>query len=101
MSVELRPGAEYEERRVLLEYLPSLDNGNRCLEAGIGYLFDETVRSVDHGPPVDYGYVNPLTQKPLYRPEWDRRSRPVCRCDLRATGREWVAYSEERAAELR
>jgi hypothetical protein len=101
MSVELRPGGEDEDRRVLLRYLPSLDTNNRCLERGIDYLFEETVRGVDHGPPIDYGYINPSTGKPLYSPEWEQPNKPICRCDLRATGREWVAYNEKGAAELR
>ena len=101
MSVELRPGGEYEERRVILAYLPRLDDKNQCLDRGIDYLFEEAVRSVDHGPPVDYGYVNPSTRQPLYSPEWEHNNKPICRCDLRGTGRDWVAYTEKRAAELR
>lgn len=101
MSADLRPGGEYEERRVILEYLPSLDENNRCLDRGIDYLFEEAVRGVDHGPPIDYGYVNPSTRKPLYSPEWEHNNKPICRCDLRGTGRECVAYTEKSAAELR
>lgn len=64
-------------------------------------MFEEAVRGVDHGPPIDYGYVNPSTGKSLYSPEWERNDKPICRCDLRGTGREWVAYTERGAAELR
>lgn len=103
MSVELRPGAEYEERRVILDYLPDLakDNNYRCLERGINYLFEDAVRAVDHGKPIDYGYVNPMTGRPLYDPEWESNQKPICRCDLRGTARNWVAYTEKSAAELR
>jgi len=103
MSVELIPEAEYEERRVTLEYLPDLtkDDNKRCLDRGISYLFQQAVRQVDHGPPVDYGYVNPSTGRPLYSAEWDSTPKPICRCELRGTGREWVAYTEKAAAELR
>jgi hypothetical protein len=101
MSVELRPGGEYEKRRVILDYLPTLDDKNECLDRAVDYLFEDAVRGIDRGPPVDYGYVNPSTGKPLYSSEWEHKQKPICRCDLRGTGREWIAYTEKSAAELR
>ena len=44
MSVELRPGGEYEERRVILDYLPRLDDKNECLDRGVDYLSEDAVR---------------------------------------------------------
>jgi len=103
MSIRLVPEGEYSERRVELTYLPDLHKMDdyACLERGIDYLFDETVRAIDSGPPINYHYKNPLTGAPLYTGEWDRTHKPFCRCDLQHSGREWVAYSEKAAAELR
>jgi hypothetical protein len=103
MSAELIPEGEYRERQVSLHYVPDLVRMNeyRCLDRGIDYLFEQAVREIDLGPPIDYGYKSPSTGKPLYEAEWDQPRKPICRCDLRASGREWVAYSDRAAAELR
>jgi len=39
--------------------------------------------------------VNPLTRKPVHSAESEHSNKPICRCDLRRTGREWVAYTEK------
>jgi len=33
--------------------LASTTTNNRCLDCGIDYLFEEAVRGVDHGPPIN------------------------------------------------
>lgn len=103
MSIKLIPEGRYDERRVVLNYLPDLTkmDAYRCLDRGLDYLFDETVRGIDVGPPIDYGYKNPSTGAPLYTGESNQSHKPICRCDLRNSGREWVAYTEKSAAELR
>ena len=69
------------------------------LSSGLFYLLERTFNEVDWGPPVDYGYTNPRTGMPLVAEKSVPR-KPVCRCDLRHSGREWVAYSEKGAKEL-
>lgn len=54
-----------------------------------------------HALVIHYGYVNPSTGKPLGPQPRIQRRKPICRWDLRGSGREWVAYSEKAAAELR
>ena len=39
------------------------------------------------------GKLGPYVRGPLRK--------PICRCDLRHSGREWVAWSQKRAEELR
>lgn len=102
-EMTLRPAGEYNERLVSVGYTPQLDmpGAQRCLSFGLSYLFDVAMREIDHGPPVDYGYVNPSTGTKLgpYVPGPPRK--PICRCDLRHGGREWVAWSQRGAEELR
>ena len=101
-EMTLQPAGADNERLVEVAYTPRLDNGgaDRCLSFGLSYLFDVALADVDHGPPIDYGYVNPRTGEKLgpYVPGSPRK--PICRCDLQHSGREWVAWSQKRANEL-
>jgi len=102
-EMTLRPAGEYNERLVDVGYTPRLDAGGRerCMSFGLSYLFDIAMAAIDHGPPVDYGYVNPRTGQKLgpYEPGPPRK--PICRCDLRNSGREWIAWSQQGADELK
>jgi hypothetical protein len=102
-EMTLRPAGEYNERLVNVAYTPDLDNGGtqRCMSFGLSYLFHITLPEIDHGPPVDYGYVNPSTGEKLGPYVSGPPRKPICRCDLKNSGREWVAWSQNRAAELR
>lgn len=102
-ELTLEPEGEWNERLVSVGYAPDLDSSfkDRCLTRGISYVFEELLAEIDTGPPIDYGYVNPHTGKPLGPLERTANRKPICRCDLRDSGREWVAYSEKAAAELR
>ena len=102
-ELTLKPEGEWNERLVSVGYAPDLDSSfkDRCLTRGISYVFEEMLAEIDTGPPIDYGYVNPSTGKPLGPYEKGENRKPICRCDLRDSGREWVAYSEKAAAELR
>ena len=102
-ELTLKPEGEWNERLVSVGYAPKLDSGleDRCLTSGISYLFRELLAEIDQGPPIDYGYVNPRTGERLGPAEKFENQKPICRCDLRDSGREWVAYSEKAAAELR
>jgi hypothetical protein len=68
---------------------------------GLSYLFDIAMAAIDHGPPVDYGYVNPSTGQKLEPYKRGPPRKPICRCDLRNSGREWVAWSRQGADELK
>lgn len=101
-ELTLKAAAEYQERLVSVGYTPRIDGGaERCLSFGLSYLFDTALAEIDFGAPVDYGYVNPHTgekEGPYVR---GPLRKPICRCDLRHSGREWVAWSQQRAEELR
>jgi hypothetical protein len=102
-EMTLRPAKEYNERLVGVAYTPDLDAGGaqRCMSSGLSYLFHVALAAIDQGPPVDYGYVNPSTGQKLEPYISGPPRKPICRCDLKNSGREWVASSQERAAELR
>jgi hypothetical protein len=102
-EITLEPAGEYNERLVEVGYTPRIDAGGaeRCLSFGLSYLFDTALAEIDHGPPVDYGYVNPMTGQKLEPYVRGPLRKPICRCDLRHSGREWVAWSQQRAEELK
>jgi hypothetical protein len=102
-ELTLKAAAEYQERLVSVGYTPEIDDGGaeRCLSFGLSYLFDTALAEIDHGPPVDYGYVDPHTGKKLEPYVRGPLRKPICRCDLQHSGREWVAWSPQRAEELR
>jgi hypothetical protein len=102
-ELTLKAAGEYQERLVSVGYTPRFDEAGaqRCLGFGLSYLFDTALAEIDFGSPVDYGYVNPHTgekEGPYVR---GPLRKPICRCDLKNSGREWVAWSEQRAEELR
>jgi hypothetical protein len=101
-EMTLEPAEEYRERLVNVAYTPDLDAGgaDRCESFGLSYLFNVALAEIDLGPPVDYGYVDPHTGQQLGPIATSPPRKPICRCDLRHLGREWVAWSEERANEL-
>jgi len=102
-EMTLEPAGEYNERLIDVGYTPRLDVGgaDRCLSFGLSYLFDTTLAEIDHGAPVDYGYVNPRTGEKLGPYIRGPLRKPICRCDLRHSGREWVAWSQQAAEALR
>lgn len=100
-ELTLRPQGEYNERYVSVGYTPNVDVvHDRCLSFGLSYLVDSVFFPIDTGPRVKYGYVNPETGKPLPDEEHTMPRKPVCRCDLRDSGGEWVMFSPEAAAAL-
>jgi hypothetical protein len=102
-ELRLRPAGGYNERLIDVDYTPDLNPAGpeRCLLFGQSYLFDVAMAEIDHGPPVDYGYINPSTGQKLGPYVHGPLHKPICRCDLRNSGREWVAWSQERADELK
>jgi hypothetical protein len=100
-ELTMRPQGEVNERYVSVAYTPAVDvTEDRCLSFGISYLIDSVFFPIDTGPRVKYGYVNPLTGQPLPDGEISMPRKPVCRCDLRHAGGEWVAFSPAQAAAL-
>jgi len=90
------------ERLVSVGYSPRLGyDTNRCLAFGLSYVVGGALAEVDHGPPIDYGYTNPLTGKKTGPYVHGPRRAPICVCELRQSGREWVENTEEKSAELR
>jgi hypothetical protein len=101
-ELTLHPQGELNERYVSVAYAPAAaGNENRCLSFGISYLIDSVFSLIDTGPRVKYGYVNPSTGQSLPEAEPRAPRKPVCRCDLRHSGGEWVAHSPAQAAALR
>jgi len=101
-ELRLKPSGTWNERLVNVGYAPDLDGSfkDRCLTKGISYVFNQALQEIDLGPPIDYGYVDPHTGKPLGALPRTKPQKPICRCDVRGAGREWVAHSEKAAAEL-
>jgi hypothetical protein len=100
-ELTLRPQGEVNERYVSVGYSPAVNaNEDRCLSFGLSYLIDSVFFPIDTGPQVKYGYVDPLTGQPLPDEEMTPPRKPVCRCDLRHSGGEWVAFSQAAAAAL-
>jgi hypothetical protein len=60
-SVTLRPEGEYRERQVRLQMTPRLYTSDECLQQAVDFVFQRNVKDLDPGPPIDYGYKDPLT----------------------------------------
>ena len=60
ITVALYYEGSYQERRVRLQMTPPLYKQDGRVENGIGYLFEQAVKRLDTGPPIDYGYRHPL-----------------------------------------
>jgi len=83
ITVVLWYEGSYQERLVRLQMTPPLYRQDGRIEGGIGYLFEQAVKALDNGPPIDYGYRHPLDgSKAVPRPETDTYSEPeVHNCD--------------------
>ena len=60
-SVTLWTEGEYRERIVRLQMTPRLYENDECLQEAVNYVFHKTVKAIDTGPPIDYGYKDPHT----------------------------------------
>ena len=67
----------YQERLVRLQMTPPLYKEDGRLEEGLGYLFVQTVKALDKGPPIDYGYRNPHDGSPIKITPYDRYHEPT------------------------
>jgi hypothetical protein len=60
VTVALYYDGPYQERLVRLQMTPPVYKQDGRIEGGIGYLFEQAVKRLDKGPPIDYGYRHPL-----------------------------------------
>ena len=81
-SVTLWTEGEYRERIVRLQMTPRLYHDDECLQQAVNFVFQKTVKAIDTGPPIDYGYKDPLTGKPLDTSKimTDLPEKPQCGC---------------------
>jgi len=64
VTVVLWHEGPYQERLVRLQMTPPLYKEDGRIGGGLGYQFEQTVKALDKGPPIDYGYRNPLDGSP-------------------------------------
>jgi hypothetical protein len=83
ITVVLWYEGSYQERAVRLQMTPPLYRQDGRIENGIGYLFEQAVKALDKGPPIDYGYRHPLDgSRAAPRREIDMYQEPEARnCD--------------------
>ncbi len=81
-SVTLWTEGAYRERIVRLQMTPRLYENDECLQKAVNFVFQKTVKAIDTGPPIDYGYKNPSTGKPLdtSRIMTELPEKPECGC---------------------
>jgi len=70
----------YQERLVRMQMTPPLYKADGQIEGGIGYLFERGVRTLDPGPPIDYGYRRPLDGTPITPVQSDAYPEPQVDC---------------------
>ena len=71
----------YQERQVRMQMTPPLYKADAQIEAGIGYLFEHSINTLDTGPPIDYGYHRPLDGSPITPAHFDGYPEPkVANC---------------------
>jgi hypothetical protein len=55
---------------------PPLYREDGRIEEGLGYQFEQTVKALDKGPPIDYGYRHPLDGSPAKITPFERYHEP-------------------------
>jgi hypothetical protein len=98
-AVALHPQGRYSER--LVDYTSDPDIGtagrDRCLSAGMFYLWSDSVGKLDRGEPINYHYHHPSGRE--FTPEeykMPRIGEPICDCAKRDGKDEWVTYPATR-----
>lgn len=81
-SVTLWTEGEYRERLVRLQMTPRLYKNDDCLQESVNFVFQKSVKAIDTGPPIDYGYKNPSTGKHVDTSEIETYvpPKPECAC---------------------
>jgi hypothetical protein len=80
-SVTLWTEGEYRERIVRLQMTPRLYENDECLQQSVNFVFQNKVKAIDSGRPIDYGYKDPHTGKPLDTTEIQKYVPPKPECD--------------------
>jgi|RhiMethySRZTD1v2_1073278.scaffolds.fasta_scaffold18928_6 hypothetical protein len=85
LSVTLWPDDAYTERQVRLQMTPRLYERDGCLSDATDYVFQHAVKAIDPGPPIDYGYKDPLTGEHLDTSRFAEElpDKPECVCPSR------------------
>jgi hypothetical protein len=76
VTVVLWHEGPYQERLVRLQMTPPLYKEDGRIEGGLGYQFEQTVKALDKGPPIDYGYRHPLDGSPAKITPFERYQEP-------------------------
>jgi hypothetical protein len=80
ISVAFWKEGPYQERLVRMQMTPRLYRENGCVEEAAQYLFQQAVKALDHGPPIDYGYRHSLNGAPVGAIAPLEPNEPECRC---------------------
>ena len=81
VSVQLWEEGKFRERQVRMQTTPRVYEDDGCLDEGIRFLFARAVKSLDTGPPIDYGYRHPLTGEKADTSESARWLPPEPQCE--------------------
>jgi len=81
VSVQLWEEGKFRERQVRMQTTPRVYRDDGCLRDGIGFLFERAVKSLDTGPPIDYGYRNPRTGAKLDTSGFAKQLPPEPQCE--------------------
>ena len=76
ITVVLWHEGPYQERLVRLQMTPPLYKTDGRIGGGLGYEFQEAVKALDKGPPIDYGYRNPHDGSPIRITPFELYSKP-------------------------
>ena len=94
-AVAFYEAGEYRDRHVVYSPEPPIETSgrDRCLSAGMAYLWDRTARSLDRGQIRNPGYQHP-DGRPISDEEYrlPPTQRPACDCSKRDSNEEWVTY---------
>ena len=76
VTVVLWHEGPYQERLVRLQMTPPLYKADGRIGGGLGYQFEQAVKALDKGPPIDYGYRHPLDGSPAKITPFDTYQEP-------------------------
>jgi hypothetical protein len=80
VSVGLWVEGPFQERAVRMQMTPPLYRNSPCTEEGAQYLFQQAVKALDHGPPIDYHYRHALDGSSAGARAPYEADEPECRC---------------------
>jgi hypothetical protein len=98
-ELTLKPERSLRERSVGVVSTPRFADKDRCLNFGLSYSVDVALADIDHGKPIDYGYTHSDGTKAAPWTPGHVGRKPVCQCELRDSGHEWVIWPDPAAEE--